>query len=169
MVLLPEHSAEIEARRDEADLVAYPMRNRRGLRVVEDDAFLAIDPARLADDVSEDGIKAEHSDFVHKRHLLGIEDLALPGEDVDELGDLRREGRARRNDCRAFPLAVWNGAGFDAREEVAELGFAHDEQLFDIERHCGFLGWIVGALNRKRLWKIGGEDEVVDDCALPAC
>jgi hypothetical protein len=90
--LVPEHSPEIEARRDEADLIAYPVRNEGGLRVVEDDAFLAIDPARLADDASEDGIKAEHGD-------------------VNELGDLGREGGARRDDYRPFPLAVRNGAG----------------------------------------------------------
>jgi len=136
--LVPEHSPEIEARRDEADLIAYPVRNEGGLRVVEDDAFLAIGPARLADDASEDGIEAEHGDLVHEHHLLCIEDLALPGEDVDELGDLGREGGARRDDYRPCPLAVRNGAGFDAREEVAELGFGHGEQLCDMVGHCGF-------------------------------
>lgn len=123
--LLPEHSPEIEAGRDEADLIAYPVGNEGGLRVVENDAFLSIDPARLADDASDDGIEAEHGDFVHEDHLLCIEDLALPGEDVNELGDLGREGGARRDDYRSFRIAVRNVAGFDAREEVVELGVGH--------------------------------------------
>jgi len=70
------------------DLIVYLVRNDEGLRVVEDDTFLAIDLARLADDASEDGIEAEHGDLVHEDHLLYIEDLALPGEHVNELGDL---------------------------------------------------------------------------------
>ncbi|KAJ6081424.1 hypothetical protein N7499_006298 [Penicillium canescens] len=139
MGLVPEHSPKIEAGTNEADLIAYPVGNEGGLRVVEDDAFLTINPARLADDASEDGIEAEHGDFIHKHHFLCIEDLALPGEDVNELGDLGREGGARRDDCRPFRIAVRNGAGFDALEEVVELGVGHCQQPCDIVGHCDFL------------------------------
>jgi hypothetical protein len=164
--LVPEHPSKIEARRDEADLIAYPVRNVGGLRVVEDDALLAIDPARLEVDASDDGIDAEHGDLVHEDLLLCIEDLALPGEDVNELCDLGREDGARREDCRPLPLAVRNGAGFGAREDGAELGLGHGEQLCDIVGHCGSLCSIMRALNRKEDWTIGSEDEVIDDGVL---
>ena len=136
---VPEHPPKIEAGRDEADLIAYPVGNEGGLRVVEDNAFLSIDPARLADDASEDGIDAEHGDLVHKGHLLCVEDLALPGEDIDELGDLGRKRGARRDDYRPFRLAVRNVAGFGACEEVVEVGLGHCQQFCDSVGHCDSL------------------------------
>jgi len=139
MGLVPKHSPKIEAGTDEPDLITYPVGNERGLRVVEDDALLTIDPARLADDASDDGIEAEHGDSVHKDHFRSIEVLALPREDVNELCNLGREGRARRDDCRPFCLAVRNGTGFRAREEVVELGVGHCEQLCGIVGHCDSL------------------------------
>ena len=135
--LVPEHYPEIETGTDEADLVAYPVRNDGGLRVVEDDAFLAVEPARLTNDAGKDSIEAEDADLVREEHLLCVEDLALPGEDVDELGDLGRVGGARRDDRRPLRVAVWNGPGFDAREEMVELGLGHRQQLCDIVGHCG--------------------------------
>lgn len=163
MGLVPEHSPKIEAATDEADLIAYPVSYEGGLRVVEDDTFLTIDPARLTDDASENGIETEHGDFVHKDHLLCIEDLALPGKDVNELGDLGRDGGARRDDCRPFRIAVRNGAGFDALEEVIELGMGHCQQLCNVIGHCDsfLLGYETS--DRKEDWTIGGEDKMVDD------
>jgi hypothetical protein len=135
--LFPARSPEIEAGTDEADLVAYPMRKEGGLRVVEDDAFLAVDQARPTHDTGKDGIEPEDGDLVRENHLLCVEDLALPGEDVNELGDLGRVGGARREDRRPLRLAVWNGPGFDAHEEIVELGLGHRQQLCDIVGHCG--------------------------------
>src|SRR5947207_2798315 len=135
-VLVPKHYPKIEAGPDEADLVAYPMRNQGGVRVVEDDAFFAVDPARLALDAGKDGIEAEDGDLVHEGHIMYVEDLALPREDVDEFGNLGRVAGARRDDRRPLRFAVWNGPGFDAREKMVELSLGHRQQFCDIVGHC---------------------------------
>src|ERR671923_1087239 len=82
---LPVDEPEVEARRDLADLVADPVCDQRGLRVVEDDRLLAVQPARLLVDLGPHRLEAEGADLVQQLPFLGVEDLALPDEQVGEL------------------------------------------------------------------------------------
>src|SRR5215468_9416300 len=63
-LLGPVDLTEIEIGTDQADLVPYPMRDQRGLRVVEHDAFLAVEPARTLVDLGDDRFEAERPDAV---------------------------------------------------------------------------------------------------------
>ena len=135
--LVPEDAAEVEAGADEADLVADPVGDEGGVGVVEDDALLAVDPAGLAGDAGDDGAQAEDGDAVAQDHVLGVEDLALPGEDADEASDGGRGGRAGRDDGRAVADAVGHRPGLDAREELVELGRGHRQQRGDVVDHGG--------------------------------
>ena len=59
-----EYLAEIKARLDHPDLVADPAGHQRGLRIVEHDAFLAVEPALALVDASDDGGDAERQNLV---------------------------------------------------------------------------------------------------------
>jgi hypothetical protein len=66
----------------------------------------AANACRLLRDTHSDDVWSvafSHDDLVQKGHLFCVEGLALPGEIVDELGDLGRERGAKRNNCRPFP------------------------------------------------------------------
>src|SRR5688572_12726888 len=56
---VPVDLAEIDVRRDQPDLVADPLRHHRSLGVIEDDAFLLVEPARRLVDLGDDRIDAE--------------------------------------------------------------------------------------------------------------
>src|SRR5215210_2974299 len=82
---LPEDEPEVEAGRDLADLVADPLGHERGLRVVEDDRLLAVEPALLLVDLRPDRLQPEGEDLVAELALLAVEHLALPRQEVDEV------------------------------------------------------------------------------------
>ena len=52
------------------------------------------------------------------RVLLRAEHLALPGEEIDDLGDFRCEGRAWGDDCGTVRSAVGNRSGNTLGVEV---------------------------------------------------
>src|SRR5208283_3043414 len=99
--------------------------NEGGLGIVEDDAFLAVEPARRLVDARDDGLEAEGEDLVAEKSGLGVEDLALPGEDVDDRRDLGAEHGSRRDDRRACGLAVRNRASVMSAEQGVEFGLRH--------------------------------------------
>src|SRR3954452_1744866 len=94
--LLPEDEPEVEPRRHLADLVADPLRHDRGLRVVEDDRLLAVEPALVLVNLRPHGLQPEGEDLVAKLTLLAVEDLALPGDEVDDFRGRLREARPGR-------------------------------------------------------------------------
>ena len=61
-----DRSPEIESGTDKADLIAYSVRKEGGLRVIEDNAFLAVDPAQPVHNADKDCIEAEDGDLVHR-------------------------------------------------------------------------------------------------------
>src|SRR5271166_593193 len=134
--LVPVYLAQIQAGRlDQPDLIADPVRHHRCLGVVQHDAFLAIQPARRLVDLGDDGIEAERPDAIAQQTGLGVEHLALPGEHTDELGDLRAEHGAGRNDGGAIRLTVRDRTGLALGEQGIEFGLRHLEQLWYVVRH----------------------------------
>src|SRR5438105_2153929 len=83
--LVPEYEAEVDAFPDLADLVPDPMRDKRRLRVVEDDARLLIEPALAAVYGRDDGMQIKRGDAVLEHASASVEDLPLPCEDMGEL------------------------------------------------------------------------------------
>src|SRR4051812_18921406 len=79
-----KHLAKVEAGLDHADLVADPPRHQRGLRIIENDAFLAVEPALALVDLGDDRGDAEWQDLVLQQPGLGVKDFALPSEMIDE-------------------------------------------------------------------------------------
>src|SRR4029078_2807937 len=121
-LLAPEDDAQIRAGRYLPDLVADALRDHRGLRVVEDDAFLAIDPAGRLVHLGDDRLDTGYEDPVLQGLALRIEHLALPPEQVDGLGDVGRVLGAGRDDRSAIRLTARDVARGTAGEQVIELG-----------------------------------------------
>src|ERR1043166_2218726 len=93
LAFIPEHDAQVQPWRDLADLVAYPVRHQRRLRVVEHNALFLIEPARTLVDLRDDGLKTYGQDFVAQFALFGIKNFALPRDDMRKLrGNLRELG-----------------------------------------------------------------------------
>src|ERR1700733_2074715 len=132
---VPIHLAEIEALIDEPYLIPNVRSNEGGLGIVEDDAFLAVEPASRLVDARDDGFEAERQDLVAEKSGLGVEDLALPGEDINSRRDIVAERGSRRYDRGACAFAVRNGASLMRAEKRIELGLRHAEQLLRIQSH----------------------------------
>jgi hypothetical protein len=82
-------------------------------------------------------METKDGDPIHENILLGVEDLPLPCEDIDELSNLGRKMRARPNDGRSVSLTIGNGAGLCVFEDIIELGRCHRQQLWDRMCHFG--------------------------------
>src|SRR4029077_13156350 len=82
---VPVDRPEIGVRRNLPDLVADVLGHQRRLRIVEDDAVLLVDEALAEVDLGQDRLEAERPDVIDQGLALGVEDLALPGEVIDEL------------------------------------------------------------------------------------
>src|SRR5689334_13098984 len=136
--LVPIGEAEIDVRRDEADLVADPMSHDRGYRVVEDDALLAVQPARRLVDLGGDGMNAEGQDAVEQGAAPRIEHFALPGEDAHQPGDIVVEPGPRRHDQRAVGGSVRDWPCFMRTEDRIELRLRLGEQLLNDFAHDRF-------------------------------
>jgi hypothetical protein len=105
------HRAEVGSGGDLTDLVADVLSQQRCLRVVEDDAVLVVDETLADVNVGQNRFQAERPDMIDERLALRVEDLALPGEEIDELRDFGRPRRAGIDDGGALRLTVGNGAG----------------------------------------------------------
>ena len=68
-----------------------------------------IEPAWSLVDLGDNRLDSEWQDVVAEETVLGIEHLALPGEEIDHGGDLIGKGGARRNDRRAFGFTIGDG------------------------------------------------------------
>src|SRR4051794_3709392 len=130
-----EYLAEIEARFDHPDLVADPAGHQRGLRVVEHDTFLAVEPALALVDASDNGGDAKRQDLVLEKPGLRVENLPLPGKMIDESGDFGGEARSGAYDCGPLTLSVGNVPRRAGGEEFVELRLRHSQQLLDFIRH----------------------------------
>src|SRR6266852_7857325 len=63
-LFVPVNFSQIKTRPDLADLIANPLRDERRLRVVENDAFLAIEPAGPFVNLRDDRIEPERKYFI---------------------------------------------------------------------------------------------------------
>src|SRR5262249_50498307 len=122
LLRVPVDRTEVGVRRDLADLVADVLGHERGLRVVEHDAILLVDQTLAYVDLGQDRFHAERPDVVHERLVLGVEDLPLPGEEIDHLRDVHRLRRPRIDDGGSLRLAVRNGPGRAVGKELLDLG-----------------------------------------------
>ncbi len=110
-VLVPVDLAQVHTGADEPDLVTDPVGEERRVGIVEDDALLAVEPARALVDAGDDRVQPERQDAVAQDALLRVEGLALPREVVDEAGEVVRVRRAGGDDRRALRLPVGDLAG----------------------------------------------------------
>src|SRR5262245_21631290 len=131
----PVHPAKIQIRCNEADLVANPLSDERGLRIIEDDALLVVEQAGSFVDLSDDRVQAEHGNAIPQNAVRTVERLALPDEHADGVCELRCEDRAGCNNRRTLRRAVRNGSTLRFAEQIVELGLGQLEQARDINRH----------------------------------
>ena len=75
---VPVDAAEVRVRRDQPELVPHVLGDDRGLRIVEDDARLAVHEARALADLRHDRLDAEGGNAIPQRLVLRVEGLALP-------------------------------------------------------------------------------------------
>src|SRR5512142_1612688 len=120
-LVVPENFAQVQAGADLANLVANPVGNERRFGVVEDNAFLVVEPAWRLVYFGENGVHAERKNPVFQHSFLGIEHLALPGEVVDECGDLPAVASPGGDNRRAVGLAIGNIARSAVGEKLVEL------------------------------------------------
>src|SRR5262249_7150353 len=81
---VPEDRAEVGVRRDLTDLIADVLGHQRRPRIVEDDAILLVDETLAEIDLGQDRLQTKRPDVIDERLRLRVEDLALPGEVIDE-------------------------------------------------------------------------------------
>src|SRR6476661_1578830 len=63
-LLVPIDATKIETRIDRANFIADPMRNQRCLGIIEDDTFLAVEPAFILVNSRDDGIQPNRENSV---------------------------------------------------------------------------------------------------------
>src|SRR4051812_13043108 len=88
-LLLPVDLAQVEAGLDLTNLVPNPVRQQGRLRVIQDDAFLLVEPTRVLINFRDDRIQPKRCDAVCEDAVLAVEGLPLPGEMADHLGYFR--------------------------------------------------------------------------------
>src|SRR5437879_5068521 len=103
---LAEHLTEIKPRLDHADFIADPAGNDRSFRIIQDDAFLAVEPTGALVDLREDRAQTKGGDQVPQQAGFGVEDFALPGEMIDEARDRGCEHGPGADDCGSLALSV---------------------------------------------------------------
>src|SRR6516225_3459014 len=133
LAFVPVDFAEIESGRvDLPQFIPDPVRDKGCLRIVEDRAWLVVEPARPGVNLCKDRIEAEGADAVLERAGGRIENLPLPGEILDKRSYFGAERGARRNDCRAVALALRDGPGWRRRKERIKVLAAHLQQFGNI-------------------------------------
>src|SRR5262245_38616813 len=118
LLLAHKHHAQIRPGRDQAYLVANPFGDHRSLGVIDGDALFAVVPTLVLIDLRDDGVAALREDLVHKTAVLPVEHLALPADQVRELGLDWREDGARRDDDGALAMPIWDVAGGAVLEQL---------------------------------------------------
>ena len=87
----PIHNAQIKMRRNLANLIADPLRYDRRFGVIQHNTFFPVEPTVRLVHLGNNGLNAEGGDFIAEIPALGVEDLALPGEEFQEARcDLRK-------------------------------------------------------------------------------
>src|SRR5512132_1320966 len=81
-----EHLTKVGAAGDLADLVPDPVGDQRRARIVEHDALLAVDPARILVDLGPDQPEPEWGHAVAQTVVARVEHLALPDQGPDHRG-----------------------------------------------------------------------------------
>src|SRR5262245_52206460 len=151
-LVVPVHAAEIQLRRDEANLVANPLGHERRLRVVENDAFLFVEQAGPLVDLGDDRVHTKRADPIPQHAVRAVERFALPHEQADSLRELGGEDRARRDDRRSLCRTVGNRPALGFAEQIVELLLRQFEECGDIDGHGPVL-W----RNRLSLQSVLGE------------
>src|SRR5579859_7156772 len=98
--------AEEGAAADLANFVADLVGDERGLRVVQDDGWLCVEPAWRFVDASLDEVEAERADLVQQVALGAVDVFALPGEPAGEPQDWQLQVGTRRDDGGAEGVAI---------------------------------------------------------------
>ena len=120
-VVVPIDDAEVGARIDQSHLVPDPVRHGRRLRVVEDDALFLVEPAGLLVDLRPDPVQVQRRDLVEQLALVGVEDLPLPRDEVNDFGRDLRELAAGRDDHRSAAFASGDLARRARAEQLVEF------------------------------------------------
>src|SRR5215472_780798 len=127
--------AEIEGLADLSNLIAKPAGDQRGLGVIEDDAWFAVEQAGPLVDPGDDRIEPQERYPVGEDALLRVEGLSLPSEDADEFSQLRAEPGSRCDDRRALRFSIRNWHAWAEEVESIELCLRHLQQLVCIRAY----------------------------------
>src|SRR5664280_2241309 len=121
---------------DEPDFIPDLSRKEGGLRVIEHDALLSVEPARGVIDAGDHRLDADGGELVDERRAvaggIGSEHLALPREVVDEVGDQAGPKRAGPDDGFACGIALGNRAGRMGTEDLVEGGLGLTQQIVEV-------------------------------------
>src|SRR5664280_3228706 len=121
---------------DEPDLIPDFSREEGGLRVIEHDALLSVEPARRVIDTGDPRLDSDRGELVDQRRAaaggIGGEHLALPREVVDEAGDQAGPKRAGPDDGFACGIALGNRAGRMGTEDLVEREWGLTKQIVEV-------------------------------------
>src|SRR5271157_5645295 len=117
-----------------------------GLRVVENDALFAIEPALRLVDLSDNGVQSEGEDAVSQRPVRGIEGHSLPPKSIDQGRDWLAKLRVRSDDGGPLSFAVGDVAGRTIREKIVEFLLGHRQKLRRSVCHVG-----ISSVRRRRV------------------
>src|SRR5438067_2849420 len=84
LLFSPINNAEINPRRDFADLVPDPFRDQRRLGIIENNARLLVEPALRLVDLRDDRLVTKRQDLVLQRSRNRIENFSFPGKQVNK-------------------------------------------------------------------------------------
>src|SRR5438045_3293133 len=117
-LLLPVNPTQIEIRCNAADFIPYPVRNQRGIRIVEHDAFFAIEPAFVFINSRDNSVEADWKNSVSEHSPFSVEGFTLPGKQVHDLRYFLAELSARSNDRCPFRGSIGNVSRGVVREKL---------------------------------------------------
>jgi hypothetical protein len=147
--LTPIDASEIKIVVDQTNLIANPTRDQRGLRIVEDDAFLLIEPAWSFVDFGDDCVEAEVSDAIPEYAIRGVKSLSLPCEEVYEVRDFIAELCTVSYNCGAPGLSIRDVADGAVAEEFVELNVGQVEKFLNGVSHTVALLFTVQTWERE--------------------
>src|SRR5437870_6941326 len=127
--------AQINARRDFANLVTHPVRHQRSFGIIKNDALLAIHPARTFINLGDDRVQPKGQNLVSQSSLCWIENFSLPCKMTYEIGHVLSVSGSRCDDRRAYGFAAWDFDGWTMSEQVVELRLQPFQHLSHSQDH----------------------------------
>src|SRR6266567_3996957 len=119
--LVPVHKTEIYSWADLTNLIANALGKQRRLRIIEDDTFLVIEPARGLVDLRHNGVQSEGKDSIPESPMGSVKRLTLPHEYIDDCSNLCAVPGAWRDNCCSLSLTIGDIAGGALGEEGVKL------------------------------------------------